>query len=281
VDLSEAASELYAAPPDEFMKVRSAQVAEAKQAGQKDLAKSIGQLRKPTRSAWLVNRLAREAPTELKELLDLGASLREAQAALDGAELRRLSNLRSRVIAALTHRAVELGASADYVATDAVQQEVSQTLQAALADPQLTAEVEQGTLSSAISYGGFGPFELTAPAPTKAPTKKASTAEPAAADQDQEIDQEAAEAARKVLEAWELARDQLTEAEAEADRATAEADALADQVDELRRSLDEAEKAEAEARRTARAARKRAEELSADERSARQAAADAGVSTPS
>ena len=269
MELSEVADELYAATPDDFMKLRTAQIAAAKADGDKELAKQIAQLRKPTRSAWLVNLLARRAPDAVTELLEIGNALRDAQQNLDGAELRRLSTARHRAVDALSRQAADLGAEADYTATEAVRQEVRQTLQAALADPEQAELVRRGTLSQAVSYGGFGPFDVIAPAPTSKAAKtrhgedgETDTAQP---------DEEAEQAAREAQEAWELARDQLAEAEEEAERTTAEADALADQVDELRQQLQAAEKAEDEARRTARTARKRLDEAAAAERSARQA----------
>jgi hypothetical protein len=91
VQLESAIDQVYAASPDEFMAVRTALVAEARRDGERELAKQIGALRKPTRSAWLINLLARTAPDEVGALLDLGDALREAQANLSGPELRRLS----------------------------------------------------------------------------------------------------------------------------------------------------------------------------------------------
>lgn len=281
MQLAEVADRLYAANPDDFMSLRTEQVAAAKAAGDKALAKEIGQLRKPTRAAWLVNLLARDAAQELAELLTLGAALREAQQSLDVSELRSLSTARSKAVNALSRRAVELGAAADYAATEAVRQEVSETLQAALADPDQGELVRLGVVSSALSYGGFGPFSLatststststSSPAPaarsTAEPQTDVETAEP------QADGEEAAAAAKQeaARAAWQQAQEDLATAEAEADRATANADALADQVDELRRHLSEAEQAETEARRAARQARKRVDELATAERVARAA----------
>ncbi|HEY5848350.1 MAG TPA: hypothetical protein VIT42_16320, partial [Microlunatus sp.] len=263
-----------------FMTLRSAQVAAAKAAGDKDLAKQIGQLRKPTRSAWLVNLLARDAGADLDGMVEIGAALREAQENRDGAELRRLSSERHRAIEALTRRAAELGAAAEYAATEAVRQEVSSTLQAALADPDHADAVRRGTLSQAASYGGFGPFEMTAPvrpAPKPTPAERASGSDKSdAADQESEATERAVQEAR---DSWRQAREQLADAEAEAERVTGAADELADRVDELRTQLAAAEEAEAEARRTARTARKQVDEMSASERSARAAAEEAGVDT--
>ena len=86
------------------MAVRTALVAEARRDGERELAKQIGALRKPTRSAWLINLLARTAPDEVGALLDLGDALREAQVNLAGPELRRLSGERQKAVAALGRR---------------------------------------------------------------------------------------------------------------------------------------------------------------------------------
>ena len=300
MDLAEAAEQLYAAAPEDFMTRRTELVAAAKAAGDKALAKEIGALRKPTRSAWLVNLLARAAAADLTGLLDIGVALREAQQNLDGAELRLLSAQRHKVVNGLSRRAAALGAEADYTATEAVRQEVAQTLQAALADPEHAELVRRGVLSQAVSYGGFGTIDLgpppaTAPAktPAKTPVKGAAKGARAgsatagtATDEDEDPDeaaraeeqraeelraQELREAARAT---WEEARQALEAAEADAERATADADALADHLDELRQQLTDTERAEAEARRSAREARLRVHELAEAERAAREAAAD-------
>jgi hypothetical protein len=109
MDLDEAADELYAANPDDFMAARTALAERAKEAGDKALAKQITALRKPTRSAWLVNLVARAEPDRVAELVGLGAALHEAQQAMDGDTLRRLSRDRRTMIDTLAKRAGELG----------------------------------------------------------------------------------------------------------------------------------------------------------------------------
>lgn len=272
MQIADVADRLYAADPDDFMSLRTEQVAAAKAAGDKALAKEIGQLRKPTRSAWLVNLLARHAADDLEELLEVGAALREAQQNLDVTELRTLSTARSKAVNALSRTAVDLGAAAGYSATDAIRQEVSVTLQAALADEDQGDLVRRGVLSSALSYGGFGPFELTAPgaAAIPAPEKpRAEKAESSKGPPEEAEDAKAAAEREAARVAWEQARDELVTAESDAERATAEADALADRVDDLRRQLTDVEQAEDEARRAARQARKHVDELTATERTAR------------
>ena len=109
MDLDEAADELYAVSPDDFMARRTALAKQAKEAGEKLLAKQIAALRKPTRSAWLVNLVARAEPDRVGELVELGAALQQAQQAMDGDELRRLSRDRRTLIDTLARRAGELG----------------------------------------------------------------------------------------------------------------------------------------------------------------------------
>ena len=81
--LQAAIDELYSADPDEFMQRRGALVAAAKKSGAAAVGKQIAALRKPTRSAYTVNRLARSDPDGIAELIDLGGQLREAERSVD------------------------------------------------------------------------------------------------------------------------------------------------------------------------------------------------------
>ena len=106
--LAAVVAKLYAVPPEEFVAVRSEEVAKARKARDTGLAGAIGRLRKPTVAAWLVNLLAHERPDLVTELLDLGAELRDAQRDLRGAELRELSVKRRSTVAALAKEAARL-----------------------------------------------------------------------------------------------------------------------------------------------------------------------------
>jgi hypothetical protein len=289
MDLQGAADQLYAISPDDFVAQRTALVAEARAAMDRSLAKEIGQLRRPTRSAWLVNILARAEPERVTELLELGSALQRAQQRMAGDELRRLSKERRTMIDSLSRRAGELGAEQEYAATDAAIQEVSQTLQAALGDPAVAGLVRAGRVTAAVSYGGFGPADLTsalaaslpAAEPEAEPAKPApaseedsppeepppDTAEVKAAEQD-------AAAKRQVAEA---AAEAAAEAESAAEAATTRSDALADEVESLRSRLREAEDQERTAREAARTARKRSMELRREAAAAAQDASSAAA----
>lgn len=151
--LAAVVARLYAAPPEEFVAVRSQEVAKARQARDTRLAAAIGKLRKPTVAAWLVNLLAHERPDLVGELLELGEQLRDAQRELRGGELRELSSRRRATVAALAKEAAHL-AGPDR--GNLPLPEVEGTLAAALADATVAAAVRQGALTKSLEYTGFG-----------------------------------------------------------------------------------------------------------------------------
>ena len=284
MDLETAANELYALSPDDFIERRQQLVAEARQAQDRQLATEIGRLRRPTRSAWLINLLARREPEAVSALLELGSALQDAQQRMAGDELRQLSAERRKTVDALARRAVELGGEHGYSAPEGAKQEVGQTLQTALGDPEIADLLRAGRLTQAVTFGGFGPTDLAsalgASLPTKAPSQpeKPVPAEPAPpADPKQR--REAENAAKQAHERAAAARKAAETAEEAAETATQRADELADQVESLRSQLRQAESAEREARETARAARKHYQELRQAAASAEQmaTAADQGL----
>ncbi len=171
--LAEAEAELYADDPDGFTARRAELAERARDAGEPAVAKKITALRKPTRSAWVVNRLVRSDPEVRSRLDSLAADLREASG---GSRLRELTAARAKLVDELTRAALE-GLPAPPAA---LREEVTATLDAAIADPEVAASL--GTLVRAARYAGFGAF---AAAPSAAPSaagprKTKAPAEPAA-----------------------------------------------------------------------------------------------------
>ncbi len=279
MDLDAAADELYALSPDDFIERRQQLVAEAKQDRDRELATQIGKLRRPTRSAWLINVLAREASDDLGALLELGTALQDAQQRMAGDELRQLSVQRRKAVDALARRAVELGLEHGYTPPDGAAQEVGQTLQTALGDPEIGELVRAGRLSQAVTYGGFGPTDLASALGASMPTKTSSPKEAPATELPPKLDAKSRRQAEKVAaearEQANQARQAADLAEEEAEAATQRADDLADQVETLRSQLRQAEAGEREARESAREARKHYQELRQAALSAEQAAAAA------
>jgi hypothetical protein len=273
-----AADQLYAADPAEFTDRRADLVAQARADGDKAAARAIGALRRPTRAAWVVNQLARADPDAIDRLSGLGDELRAAEQALDGGQLRDLSQTRRELLAALTRQALDDAGVAD--PPDALVQEVTGTLGAAVADPQVAAQVGRAQLAKAVQPGGFG-FALAAgqadeddrgrpapaprrparPAPPKGTSQKRAAqerAEQKRAAQEQ-ADRERAERARAEAERQRRAIGQAEQARAEADRAVEAAHATeADRENTVRRlevQLEDAQDALADAKRRSREAR--------------------------
>ncbi|MGE2837191.1 hypothetical protein [Mycobacterium sp. SMC-4] len=144
---------LYSAPRDDFTAVRTRLAAEAKQRGDTAAAKRIAGSRKPTAAAWVVNVLALQTSAR-DRLADLGARLRDAHAAMDGTEIRSLTAEQRRLVDELAREGLRL-AAVD-APTAALRDDVTATLQAAVADPEVTARL--GRLAKAEQWSGFGEF---------------------------------------------------------------------------------------------------------------------------
>jgi hypothetical protein len=149
-----AVAELYGADPDAFTERRKALAAAAKEAGDREAASAIGALRKPTRAAWVVNRLARADPSAAGRMAALAGELRAAEAAKDGRRLRELSTARGALIDGLVGQALAAAGVID--PPSSLRDEVTGTLTAALADPETAAGFAAGTLTKAAQWSGFG-----------------------------------------------------------------------------------------------------------------------------
>ena len=73
------ADELYALTLPEFTPARDARAKELK-ATDKELARSVKALKKPSVAAWVVNLLVRRETEQVDQVLTVGEALREAQA---------------------------------------------------------------------------------------------------------------------------------------------------------------------------------------------------------
>ena len=155
---------LYEEPPDGFVAARTAAINEAKQSGDRDTAKRLAALKKPTVAAWVVNLLALRRPDLIEQLVGLSTALRDAQRGLDGDQLRELNAQRRQVVSALVGAARKLAMDALAAESGARAEpgvklplgEVEATLTAALAEPAVAAQVRTGRLIRAATYAGFG-----------------------------------------------------------------------------------------------------------------------------
>jgi hypothetical protein len=237
VDLTDVADELYAVPPEEFTAARTAARDRARADGDKELAKAIAALPKPTTAAWVGNLLARRKPDEVGQLVELGELLRQAQANLSGEQLRELGRQRNQVVAALTRQARALAHQEGYDVSTSVAEQVEETLRAAIADRDAGAALREGRLTSSLRYTGIGPVDLdgavatplraAAPAAPARPRKQAG--QDAAAREEAEERRRREEAERRRREAEQARRD-AEEAAARARDAAAAAEAAEQQL---------------------------------------------------
>lgn len=178
--LDVAADALYALPRDEFTPARDVRVREARAAGDKPLAAQLGKLRRPTVAAWLVNNLARHRPEELAGLAALGETMRAAHEQLDGPALRRLSEQRRELVAALGRSVRELAEAVGEEVSEPVSRELDGMFATALADPAAARALASGRLSSPKELASAATLDWPAIAPGARPRPLPLRSAPAA-----------------------------------------------------------------------------------------------------
>ena len=170
--LAKEAAKLYALPAGEFTAARNAR-AKKLRADDAELAAAVAKLAKPTVAAAAVNRLARDQPSEMRELIQAGKRLREAQErAVAGKggpdDLQRALADHRTALDRLQREARRLRLS------EPVLERVGRTIRAASIDPELQRELERGVIAQEIEAAGFGLDPgLVVPAAPKRPPRSA------------------------------------------------------------------------------------------------------------
>jgi hypothetical protein len=229
---------LYGLPLDEFTEARNRLASQLRKAGDREAADRVKGLAKPTVSAWVVNRLARERAADVRSLLEAGDEVRAAQErALGGAgpeALRDAAQTERKAVRKLADEARELLAESGRPATDATIDRVSSTLHAAAVDDEGRRLLESGRLTDDLEAVGFGGLAgLAAAAPPPAPAKSLDRR------------REAAEAKRRLRELRAEASE-LERASEKAERDAAKAERAADEArEEFQRARAQADEAAA------------------------------------
>ncbi|MDT5257681.1 MAG: hypothetical protein QOD10_2761, partial [Mycobacterium sp.] len=246
--------ELHRVKPEDFTALRTKLAAAAKERGDAAAVKQISATRKPTTAAWVVNRLALSDKEAKRRLTELGERLRDAHAAMAGDRIRELSAQQRQLIEDLARAAFD-AADIDNPSA-ALRDDVTDTLQAAIADPDVVSRL--GRLAKAERWSGFGGFGDTAQVSTATRGKPKATPKPASQKPAAEAarDDDGRSKARAALTAAERARAQADEAlsERQADLATARLrhDDLGRRLRDAERKLDEAECAYTDAKQASR-----------------------------
>jgi hypothetical protein len=223
---------LYELAPEDFVAGRDELARRLRLSGDRDAARDVKSLRKPSPAAWAVNQLARRGL--LTTLLDISAELRAAQGGASGAgpeALRELSAKRRREVASLTEQAGKILRESGSTAARAQLDRVSNTLQALTLDEEGAERLGGGRLERDETPTGFG-GSFPAAGPSLAESKHMEDRDQAR--RREELRRVAEEADREAERLAQKAR----AAEDEAARARAAADAAAGRAAEARRAVE-------------------------------------------
>ncbi len=264
VDLDAVADELYGLRPEDFTAARDQRSARARADGDRGLAKKIGELRRPSLSAWASNLLVRHRPDEVEAVIRLGEGLRRAHHDLDRAQLRDLVLQQRTVVNALSRQARQLAAQNGHPIGEDARREVEATLHAVLADPDAARQWAAGRLVKPLSAAaGFPAVGSAALRSSRAGSVATSPPPAPETRKDRAADREARERLTQARKGAKDAERQLRARRDEAATAIREADEAQRRLDEAQRHVrdltEELKRAEDELRR-ARTTRHRAKE---------------------
>jgi hypothetical protein len=237
---------LYGLPLTEFTRARNDLARELSQAGEREAADEVKQLRKPSLSAWTVNQLARKERLQVRSLVTAAERLQTAQAKLlrggSRDELREAVQRHREVVGALLESAKGVLRSAGQPATEATLERIRETLTAVAGHDEGMRLVREGRLWKDLDPAGFGPLTLGTDTGTKpSPPGKRTTA-PAARKREESERKGRIEAAKREVDAL---RAEVAERKARARRATSEA-RRAERAAEAAKETAEREEAELE-----------------------------------
>jgi len=234
---------LYAASLEDFTALRTELARAVKKRGDTEAAKRISSARKPTTAAWVVNRLALADEDTARRLRELGERLRDAHAAMDGARIRELTAEQRRLVDAYTRAAFE---EAGVTETAALRDDVTATLQAAVADPDVANRL--GRLTKAERWSGFGEFGDTAIVVSPSAKRRTAAQKPEPEPEPEpEDDRAAVEERRRAREELAAAEHARTEADHTLTERQSDLAAARLRHQDAQRRLEEAERALAEA----------------------------------
>jgi hypothetical protein len=244
----ELTTELYGLPLDEFTTARDALATRLRAGGDREAAQQVKRLRKPSVTAWAVNRLCHREPERVQKLLGAGAQLRLAQERVIGSGDRgglrdAVARERELVEELVELAAAELSASG-HVPNHGIRSRLFSTLHAAVGDDQVRALLAAGRLLADHELSdlglGAGEGEAGAPLPARSPSSPRPATPPEQADLELSSARGRLEAA---IDARHRAREELDAAERHARAAET---ALADAEHRWREAGAAAEQAESE-----------------------------------
>jgi hypothetical protein len=148
---AEAVDELYGSPLDGFVKLRGELVARLRAAGHPGAAKQIAAARKPTRTAWALNQVARREPERIARVLETRADAIASQKRGSADAIRDSARTHREAIAEAV-RAARAFLEADGLSLPALQaRRLGETLQAIAGDEAARATLMAGRLTEDVA----------------------------------------------------------------------------------------------------------------------------------
>ena len=160
---------LYGLSLDEFTSARDGTARRLRDEGRRKDAEAVKALRKPSNPAWIVNRLSRETPKIIDDLLVAGRQLREVQLRGDGNKLQDAMERERSALERAMRNAEEIATHAGLASASTLQR-VQETLHLAALDPEVAADVKRGVLTREGRAAGF--TGLAGFAPPAAPLER-------------------------------------------------------------------------------------------------------------
>jgi hypothetical protein len=253
--LADAVDRLYAAPLEDFVALRKSLAAELKSAGDVAGSSEVLALKKPSRTAWALNQLARRQPEALRAAVEAHSAATKAQSRADAEAMRETARAFRDRLGDITRQCEQILAQVGAHLDAAQARRLGETVRAAIGgDRILREQLFSGRLSDDIAVEN--PFGSDEASGTRGGAVRSDKQRGHAAAKAREREQEAqkAQAARarameeaqrqvKILEEEaRQARATARQAETNASRAQAAADRARVALAEVEKRLDSARK---------------------------------------
>jgi hypothetical protein len=251
---SDALDRLYAAPLDRFVVLRRELAAELRAAGDVAGALDVAAAKKPSRTAWALNQVARRHPESLQAVFDAHAAAAKAQSRGDAESIRETARAFRDLLADVVRSCAEVLAEHGARLNASQARQLSETVRAAtVGGAEERAQLIAGRLAEDVDVEDpFAGLEATpsgkkARPPPSAP--KPADARAAAAREREEMREARERALAEARRRIHALEDEARQARAVAREAETSAARAQTEADRARRAVDSIEERLARARR--------------------------------
>ena len=202
IDEADPLEQLYAVEPEEFVAERKRLERSLREEGRTEEAQELAKLRKPSQPVFLANRLAREQPDLVAQLVEDGERLAAAHQAGDPERLRTAQR-------DLAGRVNGLVRTAPGDLSDAIEQRLAVLLRAAASSAATAELLRRGVLSGEVeptAFDALAGMTLAAPKPRPQQERKPEPARKRQRGRVEELEGKLAEARKALREAERVLR---------------------------------------------------------------------------